>query len=230
MSILKEAFMTTIKNHNKMNNQYNKIKHVILLGSLIFLLGSIIVPQASGQLMKTDPEGIALMAIYNATGGSNWANKTNWGSDTKPLDEWYGVTVSGGKLTRLHLGENRLEGVLPDVFDALSDLTFLHLKKNSLDGAVPASFGDLVNLEFLGLNYNSFDGPLPVEMKNMVSLVEVYVQWNNLSGEVPDFSGATNLSHLHLQENEFESFASPGVADLENLKIHLMHFMMLASL
>lgn len=32
----------------------------------------------------------ALLAFYNATGGDNWNNNTNWGSD-KPFNEWYGV-------------------------------------------------------------------------------------------------------------------------------------------
>ena len=31
-----------------------------------------------------------LVAIYNATGGANWTNNTNWLSD-RPIGEWYGV-------------------------------------------------------------------------------------------------------------------------------------------
>ena len=34
----------------------------------------------------------ALTALYNATGGANWGNNTNWLSDG-PLGEWYGVTT-----------------------------------------------------------------------------------------------------------------------------------------
>ena len=39
----------------------------------------------------------ALVTLYNATSGDNWANNDNWLSD-KPLGEWHGVDVddSGG--------------------------------------------------------------------------------------------------------------------------------------
>ena len=48
---------------------------------------------------ETDRE--ALIALYNATGGPNWSNNTNWLSDA-PLDQWHGVTTDGtGRVARL---------------------------------------------------------------------------------------------------------------------------------
>ena len=36
----------------------------------------------------------ALVALYDATGGANWANNTNWLS-TEALSEWHGVQTDG---------------------------------------------------------------------------------------------------------------------------------------
>ncbi|MEZ4620386.1 MAG: hypothetical protein R2867_33445 [Caldilineaceae bacterium] len=38
----------------------------------------------------------ALEALYNATNGNRWLDKSNWLSTTKPCT-WYGVTCSAGR-------------------------------------------------------------------------------------------------------------------------------------
>lgn len=35
----------------------------------------------------------ALIALYNATKGDSWTNKTNWLSD-RPPDEWFGIKTN----------------------------------------------------------------------------------------------------------------------------------------
>ena len=48
-------------------------------------------------------ERAALVALYNATDGTNWVFNTNWLSD-KPVGEWYGVTTgTTGRITHLRL-------------------------------------------------------------------------------------------------------------------------------
>lgn len=66
--------------------------------------------------VERDNERDALIAFYNAMGGENWFNNTNWCSD-KPLNEWYGVTMyaqySGGQVVGgLNLDNNNLVGQL----------------------------------------------------------------------------------------------------------------------
>ena len=52
----------------------------------------------------------ALAALYNATGGSGWTNKTNWHT-AADLSEWYGVKLNGqGRVVELHLPFNDLRG------------------------------------------------------------------------------------------------------------------------
>lgn len=60
-------------------------------------------------------ERAALMALYNATGGSAWKRKLRWGSSA-PLEKWEGVTVDDdGRVTRLYLAGNNLKGVYDTV-------------------------------------------------------------------------------------------------------------------
>ena len=62
----------------------------------------------------------ALAAFYDATGGPNWENSTNWKTNA-PLNQWYGVqTDAAGRVTVVNVGENGLRGSLPA---ALGDLT-----------------------------------------------------------------------------------------------------------
>ena len=52
------------------------------------LLGLLAAGGAASQPATTDRD--ALMALYDAANGPNWARNENWGSD-RPLDEWDGV-------------------------------------------------------------------------------------------------------------------------------------------
>ena len=42
----------------------------------------------------------ALVALYNATGGDNWTDNTNWLQNNQP-SSWYGVAVSEGHVITL---------------------------------------------------------------------------------------------------------------------------------
>ena len=85
---------------------------------------------------NTSTDRDALVALYNATDGPNWANKTNWLSD-RPLGEWHGVTTDGGgPVTLLTLGENRLSGEIPAELGSLSNLEWLDLGGNQLSGEI----------------------------------------------------------------------------------------------
>ena len=78
----------------------------------------------------------ALVALYNATDGANWRNNENWLSE-QPLDDWHGVTVSDGRVTRLRLSSNELTGPIPAELGDLSSLTRLWLYSNELTGTHP---------------------------------------------------------------------------------------------
>src|SRR5256885_10631651 len=66
-------------------------------------------------------DSLALVDLYNNTNGPNWFDHTNW-LTKQPVNTWYGISVSGTKVTAINLSEN------------------------SLNGSIPASIGNLVNL------------------------------------------------------------------------------------
>ena len=138
--------------------------------------------EISGLVMVRAPSAsgdrAALIALFTATGGSNWTNRTNWSSDT-PIREWHGVTTdANGRVTRLHLHENNLQG------------------------PIPLELGNLTNLEELGLFGNGLTGQIPPELGNLGNLKELWVDENALTGTLPrDLLSLTALEYISFQSN-----------------------------
>ena len=156
----------------------------------------------------------ALVALYNATDGPNWANNENWLSE-EPLENWYGVSVSDGRVTRLFLAGNQLTGAIPAELGDLSNLTGLILSSNQqylpetrtfeggLTGAIPAELGDLSSLEVLDLGGNQLTGSIPPELGNLSSLTGLFLRNNQLTGTIPpELGNLTNLRWLDLANNQ----------------------------
>ena len=170
-------------------------------------------PEASGwqfmtpsaqQLTGTAADRAALVALYNATGGSNWTNNTNWLSNGT-VNEWHGVTTDDdGRVTELNLRENNLSGGISSGLDQLASLERLDLQGNDLTGSIPSELGNLANLERLDLGQNSLTGVLPVQLRALVDLAKLDLDDNLLTGTIPSELGMlTNLENIELSENAF---------------------------
>jgi len=127
----------------------------------------------------------ALVALYDSTDGGNWKRNDNWLSD-KPIGEWFGVvTDTAGRVIRLRLGDNALNGPLPAELGDLSELRYLELSDNSLTDSIPPELGNLDNLGGLWLDGNGLSGPLPGELGDLADLSGLWVGGNRLFGSVP---------------------------------------------
>ena len=125
-----------------------------------------------------------LVALYNATGGPNWTNNSNWLSN-QPLSEWFGVTVdTTDRVEHLNLSSNNLRGTLPTGLAQLSNLKSLNLNNNRLRGGVPSELGSLTHLEDLDLATNELTGTIPTQLGNLSILETLNLSWNELSGAV----------------------------------------------
>ena len=112
----------------------------------------------------------ALVALYNATGGTNWTNNTNWLTNA-PIGQWHGVTTdANGRVTKLYLQENVLSGQIPTELGSLSNLENLVLWGNELTGTIPAELGNLVKLEQLYLWGNELTGEIPSGLGSLTNL------------------------------------------------------------
>ena len=97
-------------------------------------------------VVPTSEDREALVALYHAANGRNWANNRNWLSNA-PLGQWYGVTTdSSGRVTELYLHQNELSGRIPVELGDLSALTHLDLHFNRLSGGIPTALSNLTNL------------------------------------------------------------------------------------
>ena len=70
---------------------------------------------------------VALVALYDATDGDNWADNDNWLTNA-PLGDWYGIETDAiGRVTEIQLGSNGLDGRIPPELGNLSDLQVLSM-------------------------------------------------------------------------------------------------------
>ena len=166
----------------------------------------------------------ALVALYNATGGPNWTDNTNWLSE-EPIGEWYGVvTDDGGSLAELNLAGNSLTGSIPSNLGNLENLTKLYLHKNNLAGILPASLGNLSNLEVLSLGGNQFTGTIPSAWGNLSNLRELYLWGSELAGPVPSWmSEISSLEIIALNSNGLTGPIPSDLGDLSNMRDLRLH-------
>ena len=135
-----------------------------------------------------------LEVFYDATGGTNWTNRTNW-KTSAPLRDWYGVTTdAAGRVTRLVLYANGLNGEIPVELGNLANLVYVELYGNALAGPIPSELGNLVDLEDLWLGDNALTGPIPASLGNLVGLKYLILNENGLSGSLP--LTLTNLDNI----------------------------------
>ena len=148
------------------------------------------------------PDRKTLLALYNATGGSNWTNNTNWLSD-RHVEDWYGVnTDENGRVRSLNLGSNGLQGPFPIKLAQLSSLVGLSLDGNRLTGTIPPELGELTSLQLLYLFDNQLSGIIPPDLGQLENLIHLCLNGNQLTGSIPPELGRlTNLKWLHLHKN-----------------------------
>ena len=153
--------------------------------------------------VTNSPDRAALVALYNATNGSNWRNNTNWLSK-EAIDQWYGISTDClGRVIRLNLNRNQLAGSIPAQIGALTNLVQMNLSGNQLAGSIPAQIGALTNLVQMNLSGNQLAGSIPAQIGALTNLLQMNLSGNQLRGHMPKELGKlTNLERLILQFNQ----------------------------
>lgn len=200
-----------------------------------WLLCSLAPFSLSAQCRQQD--SLQLVALYNATNGPNWTNRTHW-LTSQPIDHWEGVTTDKNgcvtairlvynhlqntipnlnlpKLIQLDLSGNQLTGTIPLL--NTPQLRLLHLRQNRLTGFIPDLYlPELVSLE---LSDNQLIGSIPYF--NTPYLEKLDLSHNQLTGGIPDFS-YQGLSYLFLDYNQL-SGTIPNFNLIKLRQLYLSH-------
>lgn len=158
-------------------------------------------------------DSLALVALYNSTGGNSWTNKTGW--LTGPARTWHGITINEeGYVTAIDLFSNNLSGSLPTALGNLSQLQSLYLYRNNLTGSIPSQLGNLQSLGVLSLGENRLSGSIPTTLGNLSKLVLLDLRVNLLTGSIPsELRQLTNLNDLFLLSNQLTG----SIPDFSNM-------------
>lgn len=184
-------------------------------------------------------DSLALVSLYNATGGSLWTHNDNW--LTGNVTNWYGVDVIDGRVVHLFLGYNNLVGTIPtdianldalkrltlsgnqlsgslDYVKNMNDLVELQLGYNQFSGTIPPEIGSNIHLSTLNLTHNNFSGEIPKEIGNLSELRFLQLPHNSLTGTVPEeICNLTKIQNLNLGNNSFTGPLPEYIGNLSGL-------------
>lgn len=187
-------------------------------------------------------DSLALVDLYSSTNGSTWLNDINWLS--KPVSEWYGITVIHGRVKKVELFTNSLSGTIPSSIGNLSDMTLLNLSSNQisgsiplsignlssvtglhffsnqLTGSIPTSIGNLSNITSLNLSGNQLSGAIPASLGNLSKAISIFLSGNQLSGNIPSSIGNLPvLDELDLSDNELDGNIPDSLGKISVLRL-----------
>lgn len=206
-----------------------------IMKRLVYILlsvGWLVLPMGVAAQTVIVRDSLALIALFEATGGPNWdtqdgaGTRSDWvftGNDPekpRPTSAWSGVIVRDRLVDRLLLSSNNLVGTIPDRLGHLTQPRGISLSNNSgangnLTGSIPDTLGSLISLEQLSLSRNALSGPLPLSLGRLVNLQQLWLGNNQLTGTIPDtLTGLTQLEILELGDNQL---TGPIPADIGNL-------------
>ncbi|RLD54887.1 MAG: hypothetical protein DRJ01_17435, partial [Bacteroidetes bacterium] len=163
-------------------------------------------------------DSLALISLYNATGGDNWTKNDNW--LTGNVSTWFGVILNDdGSVMQVSLSNNNLTDTIPPEIGNFCNLTKLDLSYNHLIGSIPSEIGNLSNLNWLDFGGNQLTDSIPSEISDLTNLNILSLWGNKLSGSIPhEIGNLTNLTELNLNGNQLTGSIPHEIGDLINLR------------
>ena len=220
-----------------------KTSKLLLFAFIALFIGSPFYPAA--QVLPQD--SLALVALYNSTGGPNWNNNTGW--LTGPVSTWYGVTVEGNRVSKLVMYNNNLNGFVPPDIGDLNDLTNLALGYEpmlhgvippeigqilglkglfigncAITGTIPNTIGNCSLLEFINIWETNLSGSIPPEIGNLDNLLTLDLHDNQIGGPIPpELGNCTQLQELRLNNNQLSGTIPPSLSNCNQIEILYLH-------
>ena len=166
----------------------------------------------------------ALIALYNATGGANWTDNTNWLGAEGTECTWFGITCheEENNVRHLALRNNNLVGTIPAELGNLERPQTLELSANQLTGEIPPELGNLAGLSRLMLADNRLAGKIPSELGNLANVQDFVLSGNQLTTIPPELANLARMRRLFLSENQLTGTIPPELGNLEDLRSLLL--------
>lgn len=174
-------------------------------------------------------DSLALVAFYNAAGGSKWTTKWNF---KKSIRDWGGVatTLVGGewRVNQLILPKENLSGTISEALATMSELEIINIAierwdektrpKYLLSGKIPDAVWAMPSLKTLDVSNQNLEGPInPVIFRP--TMEHVVLSGNNMGGTIPEEVGqATNLKYLRIERCDLTGEIPKSVSNLTNLE------------
>lgn len=185
--------------------------------TLLFVFGMYVNTTTTANAQVNVQDSLALVDLYNSTDGQHWSRDDNW--LTGPVNTWWGVIVTGTRVTYLDLRRLNLNGSLPSSLGNLDSLTHLVLSFNDIIGSLPPELENLTNLFRIDLARNEITGTIPSSFGNLINLKLLDFSYNQLSGEIPfSLGNLTNLWTLSLSGNLLSGTIPSSLGNLINLR------------
>ncbi len=189
----------------------------------------------------TDADSLALVAIYQQMGGSQWSKKENWLS--QPVASWAGVNIENGRVTELRLDEVGLKNNFPADLYKLTALKKLTIRESALKGGLGEELTKLTELQELVVEADDFkigfwsrigqlsklkkliltsvtiDQAIPAAIGQLTQLEELILANTRVKGSLPQSLGSSNaLTRIDLSQNQLRGAVPASVFNLPNLK------------
>ncbi|XP_058111211.1 probable LRR receptor-like serine/threonine-protein kinase At3g47570 [Magnolia sinica] len=182
----------------------------------------------------TNASGLAMIELSNCS--FSGSVPMNFGSlkDLSLLSLWenqlgigkaYGFSfieslINCSSLQELDVGNNHLNGVLPDSMANLStQLRILWLGHNMIFGSIPSAIQNLVGLTVLDIGNSFLTGTIPIGVGMLNKIGELYLNGNELSGHIPSSLGnITGLYELELFQNNLSGSIPSTLGKCINLQ------------
>ena len=152
---------------------------------LAFVIMGMGVSSVEAQTLEAD--SLALVALYNECGGSEWSGFDTWLNG--PISTWEQVTVDSAtqRVTHVEFSNMTLVGTLPASLGNIDQMSGkIQLNgQEGLVGELPAAVWKWVNVERFQLKFTGVTSMDLAGIENMVNLTEFNSENTPLSGMVP---------------------------------------------
>jgi len=159
-------------------------------------------------------DSLALVSLYNTNNGVNWNTRRNWLSG--PVDSWWGITTSNGRVTNVHLGGNNLSGDITPDLGNLDALQTLGIRDNPNITSIPdlSSFIELFDLNLANTAIQDFPG-----LSSLTGLTGLDLSGLALNS-LPDLSSIINLNTFAARENNLSDLSAvTSIVALQHLNV-----------